>query len=125
MRVIRKDELNGSSRRIQNDNYTTTRFLLASDQAGVSLTDIVLMPGIREAYGYAALTESAYCLEGEATVTEAAGKREAITPGTMWVAEPGETFRFVAIRPTRLICVFTPPLEGDETGFAADMTVGT
>ncbi len=124
MNIIRKDDLKATSRHIVNDAYATTRFLLASDQVGVSFTDIVLAPGIEENYAYAVHTEIAYCLEGEAVVTDAAGRRETITPGTLWVARAGETFRFVALAPTRLICVFTPPLVGDETGFAADMAAG-
>jgi len=100
-----------------NNVYETTRFLLAEDGAGV--TDIVLAPGVRQVYGYAHNTEIAYCIEGEATLTDSAnGSEHAIVPGTMWVACPGEQFEFEAAAATRLICVFTPALEGGETGFA-------
>lgn len=120
MQIIRKDELRGSARHVQNDTYETVRFLLASDAAGASVADIVLQPGIEEGYGYADRTEIAYCIEGDAVLTDPTGAEHHIAPGTMWVARPGESFRFKATQPTRLICVFTPPLSGEETGFAAD-----
>lgn len=121
MRFIRKNDLRGSARHVRNDAYDTIRFLLAADGVGVTVTDNTLAPGIEETYGHDRHTEIAYCLEGEATITDSAGGRHDITPGTMWVADPGERFRFVASTPTRVICVFTPPFRGDESGFAADM----
>ena len=120
MQILRKEAL-PDSRRIRTAAYETHRFLLASDAAGATVTDIILRPGREETYGYDAHVEIAYCLEGAATLTDASGVAHAIAPGTMWVARPGERFRFVAQAPTRLICVFTPPLEGGETGFASDM----
>jgi len=35
-----------------------------------------------------------------------------------WIAEKGDCFTVEASLPTRLICVFTRPFEGSETGFA-------
>ncbi len=117
MQIIRKKALQRSERHLVNNVYETTRFLLAEDGPGVTVTDIVLAPGVRQVYGYAHNTEIAYCIEGEATLTDSAnGSVHAIVPGTMWVASPGEQFEAAAA--TRLICVFTPALEGGETGFA-------
>lgn len=121
MRIIRKSDYHGTSRHVTNDAYETTRLLLASDATGVSVTDIVLRPGKEEFYGYADRTEIAYCIEGEATITDAEGQTHQVAPCTLWVAKPGERFGFLASKLTRLICVFTPPLTGDEMGFAADM----
>lgn len=44
IRIIRKADLAGSSRNIKAPTYETTRFLLASDGYGVTVTDIVLTP---------------------------------------------------------------------------------
>lgn len=121
MQVIRKNDLQNTGRHIQNELYNTTRFLLASDNAGATVTDNVLAPDIEEVYGYDHHTEIAYCIEGEALITDAAGDRHTMLPGTMLVSRPGERFRLLASKPTRVICVFTPPLNGGETGFAKDM----
>jgi L-ectoine synthase len=88
---------------------------------GVTVTDIVLAPGIEEVYGYEHHIEIAYCLEGSAEIVdEKTGAHFQIDAGTMWIAKKGSRFRFRARIPTRCICVFTPPFEGGETGFAGD-----
>lgn len=119
--VIRKSDLAGTSRHVTTHAYETTRFLLREDDAGVTLTDIVIAPGVEETYGYDAHIEVAYCIEGRATLTDlSSGEAHSIEPGTLWAARQGERFRFIAHEPTRLICAFTPPFGGAETGFAGD-----
>ncbi len=122
VRIIHKSELAGTARHVRNDTYETYRFLLSADGVGVTITDIVLVPGIEATYGYDDHIEMAYCIEGQATLTDiATGTVHPIKPGTMWIARRGETFRFIASQATRLICVFNPAFEGHETGFAADL----
>jgi L-ectoine synthase len=121
VRTITKDELLGTSRHVKNDVYDTVRFLLEADGLGVTVTDNTLAPGREEIYGYDHHVEIAYCLEGDAELEEiGTGRVLKIMPGTMWVAEKGSRFRFLAHAPTRVICVFTPPFSGQETGFAGD-----
>jgi quercetin dioxygenase-like cupin family protein len=121
VRIISKDALRNTSRHIRNASYETFRFLLASDDVGVTVTDIVLAPGEEAIYGYDNHIEIAYCIEGEAVLQDSSGgPEERILPGVMWVAGRGDRFRFRALIPTRLICVFTPPFTGHETGFAGD-----
>ena len=119
--VKRKSELLGGPRHVKTHAYETVRFLLADDRAGVTLTDITLQPGIEATYGYDDHIEVAYCLEGRATLTDlSTGEAHEIVPGTLWAAAQHERFRFLASEPTRLICAFTPPFTGHETGFADD-----
>lgn len=121
VKIIRKSDIIGTSRHVRTHAYETHRFLLRSDGAGVTVTDIVLSPGIEETYGYDENIEVAYCIEGHAKLTDlATNVTTQISPGALWVANKGDRFRFVASVPTRLICVFTPPFDGGETGFAAD-----
>ena len=121
LRFIDKHALTGSSRHVVNETYETHRFLLAEDGLGVTVTDIMLQPDIEAVYGYDHHIEIAYCLEGEAIVRDHSTNTETqIVPGAMWVAEKGDRFSFIAKSPTRLICVFTPPFVGNETGFAGD-----
>jgi L-ectoine synthase len=117
--IKRKSDLLNTSRHVKTHAYETVRFLLQDDAAGVTLTDIVLQPGIEETYGYDDHIEVAYCLEGRATLTDlTTGTAHDIEPGTLWAATDHERFRFIAHEPTRLICAFTPPFSGIETGFA-------
>jgi L-ectoine synthase len=117
MRFVDKADLLGTDRDVTHANYRTTRLLIAADDAGVGLTDITLEPGIEDTYGYDDRTEIAYCISGDATVRDlSSGEVREIGPGVLWVAPPGSRFTFVARVPTRLVCIFDPPLEGSETG---------
>jgi L-ectoine synthase len=119
VQIIQKSKLTGTARHVRNETYETYRFLLSTDGVGVTITDIVLAPGIEATYGYDDHIEMAYCIKGDAILTDiATGTAHPIKPGTMWIARRGETFRFLAMQPTRLICVFNPAFEGHETGFA-------
>ena len=118
MRILHRDTL-PASRHVSAPTYDTVRLLIAEDDATIGLTDITLHPGIPAVYGYDHHLEVVYCLEGSAEIDKLDDAPvEQITPGSVWIARPGERFRFIAHAPTRLICVFTPPLQGDETGYA-------
>ena len=121
MLIKRKQDLLGTDRHVKTHAYETLRFLLEPDGAGVTLTDITLEPGIEETYGYENHSEVAYRLEGHAILTDLSGSSiHEICPGTLWAATQHERFRFLATEKTRLICAFTPPFAGFETGFAKD-----
>jgi L-ectoine synthase len=121
VQVVRKADLVGTARHVQREAYETYRFLLASDNIGLTLTDIVLVPGIEAIYGYNHHVEVAYYITGDATLTDVStGVSQRILPGTLWVAPRSARFRFLAHVSTRLICVFRPPFIGHETGFAGD-----
>ena len=121
VQIIRKEQLAGTTRHVRNETYETYRFLLDSDHANVTVTDILLFPNIEETYGYENHIEIAYCIEGNAELIDLSnGQTHSITPGTLWVAKRGDTFKFRASVPTRLICVFSPPFSGHETGFAGN-----
>ncbi len=120
IRIIRKADLAGTPRNVKAPTYETFRFLLDSDGTGVTVTDIVLKPGIEAEYGYDHHIEIAYCLEGRAKLWQEGTEPQEIVPGTMWVASKGTRFKFIAFEPTRLICVFNPAFSGHETGYAGD-----
>ncbi len=119
MQFHERSDLVGTDRDVTHDNYRTIRFLLAGDGAPVSLTDITLHPDREDVYGYDDRTEIAYCISGAARVVDLrTGHEREIGPGSLWVAPPGSRFRFLAREETRLVCVFSPPLDGHETGLA-------
>lgn len=76
LRFISKLELHGTARHVTNAAYETHRFLLAEDGVGVTVTDIMLRPGVDQVYGYDNHIEIAYCIEGEATIRDHAGGPE-------------------------------------------------
>jgi L-ectoine synthase len=118
---MRKQQLSGGPRHIRNEVYETYRFLLASDEVGITVTDIVLAARVEETYGYENHIEIAYCIEGAAEIFDIATQAtHAIAPGKLWVPQRGDRFRFCANERTRLVCVFLPAFTGQETGFAGD-----
>ncbi|PZG31347.1 L-ectoine synthase [Spongiactinospora gelatinilytica] len=110
-------DIQHTERDVHHEYYRSTRLLLAGDGAGVGLTDTTLHPGVKGTYGYSDRTEIAYCVSGAATAVDLeTGQGHAIAPGVLWVAPPGSRFTLTVTEPTRLICVFDPPIEGTETG---------
>jgi L-ectoine synthase len=121
MLIRRKADLIGTARHVKTHAYETVRFLLESDNAGLTVTDITLAPDLEEVYGSDTRLEIAYCIAGRARLQEVGSSTwHDIEPGTLWMARGGQHFRFVALEPTRLICVFDPAFTGLETGFARD-----
>lgn len=83
VQITRKVQLTDTHRHVRNETYETYRFLLASDDAEVTLTDIVLAPDIEAVYGYEQYIEIAYCIEGNAELTDlSTGQVHSITSGT-------------------------------------------
>ncbi|MGH8880414.1 MAG: ectoine synthase, partial [Stackebrandtia sp.] len=86
-------DLVGTPRDVVNENYTSTRILLAEDKVGIGLHDVVLNPGIKDTYGYTDRTEIAYCISGTATVVDIdTGQERSVRPGMLWIAPPGSRF---------------------------------
>jgi L-ectoine synthase len=112
-----RTDLVGTPREVVNANYHSTRILIAQDNLGVGMHDVVINPGIKDTYGYEDRTEIAYCISGTGTVVDLeTGQERRVRPGMLWVAPPGSRFTLSATEPLRLICIFDPPLEGAETG---------
>ena len=115
MLIKHKADLQGTPRAMSTDLWSTTRFLLREDGAGLTLTDVTIAKDDGHIYGYQHHSEVGYCLEGLATLEDlATGEIHDITPGSLWLAHKGERFRFVALETTRLITIFTPALVGPE-----------
>ena len=119
--VKRKSELLDSPRHVHTHAYESVRMLLAEDGLDVTVTDITLAPGVEETYGSDDHLEIAYCLAGQAKLTDLeSGVVHEVAPGTLWCAPRGSRFHFVASEPVRLVCVFRPAFEGQERGFAGE-----
>ncbi|MEO3802875.1 ectoine synthase [Nonomuraea sp. B1E8] len=103
----------GSAQDVDWTNGTSRRLLVAADGRGYTLTDTRVRPGTTTLLRYDRHLEACYCVEGEGRV-ETAGGLFTITPGTLYAPDPGEEHRLTSTGGMRLICVFNPPLKGDE-----------
>lgn len=113
--IIRKlSEIINSDRDIAWGNGQSRRFLLAKDGMSYTLTDTIINAGTESLLKYTNHLEACYCIEGEGEV-EADGIVYPIEPGTMYALDKHENHYLRAKTQMRLVCVFSPPLQGKES----------
>lgn len=103
-----------SERDVSWGNGKSRRFLVEKDGMGYSLTDTIVEAGTESLLEYKNHLEACYCIEGIGEV-EVDGEVHPITPGTMYALDRHEKHYLRAETTMRLICVFNPPLKGDES----------
>ena len=116
MKVIRTSEL--PQERIVNcpkGGFVSNRILLESDGMGYGMTKTVVPVGERQYWHYKSHLESCYCVSGKGLLTNATTNQYwAIEPDTTYVLDNHEPHYFEALEEVVLICVFNPPLKGQE-----------
>ncbi|TRV75563.1 ectoine synthase [Streptomyces sp. 130] len=97
-------------------NGLSRRFLTKSDGVGYSITDTTVRAGTKSRLEYRNHLESCYCIEGSGEVVELDGTVHPITPGRLYSLNEHDAHYLVASphEDLRLVCVFTPALQGDE-----------
>ncbi|PZT71688.1 MULTISPECIES: ectoine synthase [unclassified Streptomyces] len=97
-------------------NGLSRRFLTESDGVGYSITDTTVRAGTKSRLEYRNHLESCYCIEGSGEVIELDGTVHPITPGRLYSLDEHDAHFLVASphEDLRLVCVFTPALQGDE-----------
>lgn len=115
MIVKNLSDIENSKRDVSWGNGKSRRFLVEEDRMGYSLTDTIINPGTCSLLEYKNHLECCYCIEGEGEVeTVSDGKKHALKPGTMYALDRNDAHYLKAHSTLRLICVFNPPLKGDE-----------
>lgn len=114
MKIIKTQEL-PPERKVRFHSGISNRLLLASDGMGYSLTKTEIEAGKRVFQHYKNHLEACYCVSGKAILTDAVtGEDILIEPDTTYVLDDYDPHYFEAIEDTVLICVFNPPLKGNE-----------
>ena len=115
MIVRRLDELIGSERDVEAPTFRSRRFLLARDGLSFSFHDTWLFAGMETSMWYQHHVEVVYCIEGKGTLENLeTGEVHSVEPGVMYALDQHDRHRLVAHTDLRMVCVFTPPLTGDE-----------
>jgi L-ectoine synthase len=101
---------------VEGGDWTSARYLTKLDGLKFTITDTRVRAGTSNVYEYANHIEACLCIEGTGTV-EALASRETrhIGPGVLYCLDKHDRHRLTATTDMRLICVFTPALEGTET----------
>ncbi len=116
MIVTALTDILGTDRDVSGPGWSSRRLLLASDDMGFSMTDTLIKKGAVLELEYKHHMEACYCIAGK-------GEIECLNNGTIHQLEPfvlyaldkNDRHRVQAIgSDMRLVCVFNPPLTGQE-----------
>jgi L-ectoine synthase len=115
MIVRHLDQVVGTERDVEGPSFRSRRLLLARDGASFSFHDTVLHAGSVTTMWYRHHVEAVYCVEGAGSLENLeTGEAHAVGPGTFYCLDGHERHRLKADTDLRMMCVFTPPLTGDE-----------
>ena len=125
MIVRTASDVEGTKADARGDKWRSLRMLTRADGMGFTVTQTTIERGMEIELEYRYHLEACLCLEGELELVELAnGARHVIGPGTLYALDAHDHHVLRALGPSRLVCVFTPALAGDEThdasgGYAA------
>lgn len=117
MKVIDIRDIKGTDREVRcpNGNFISNRFLLESDGMGYSVTKTEIPKGTSAVWHYKNHLESCYCVSGLGAVrADGSHTWQVVSPDSMYVLDKNDRHEFKALEDVVLICVFNPPLRGQE-----------
>lgn len=115
MIVRRLEDVIDTDADVSATTWRSRRLLRARDGLRFSLHDTIIHAGTRTEMEYKHHVEAVYCVAGVGTLTEVrTGKVHVVTEGTLYVLDGHERHVLEARSELRLVCVFDPPIVGDE-----------
>lgn len=116
MIVCHVDRIRDTAADVAGEGWRSLRFGLAGDGLGFTMTETSIAAGTDHVLWYRHHLEGCYCIEGVGEVEDLAeGACHEIRAGTFYALDRHDRHRFRALTDMRLVCVFSPPLEGAET----------
>lgn len=107
-------DISNSERDVEWGNGRSRRLLIKNDGMGYSVTDTIVDANTESLLEYKNHMEACYCIEGEGEV-EVNGIIYPIKPGTLYALDQHDKHYLRAKTYMRLVCVFTPALQGHES----------
>ncbi|AZG07676.1 ectoine synthase [Pigmentiphaga sp. H8] len=106
----------GTENEVSTPTWTSRRVLLKKDGMGFSFHETIIHPGTETHIWYKNHVEAVWCIEGDGEIeTVADGKVYKLGPGVVYALnENDEHYLRGGKEPLRVICVFNPPLTGQE-----------
>lgn len=109
------EEITGTERDVETENWRSRRIVLAGDGVGFSLHETVLQPGTVNDFWYANHVEAVFVVEGEGELYDKdSGTTHRLGPGSTYVLDGHERHQLRTHTLMRTVCVFTPPVTGRE-----------
>lgn len=116
MIVRTASEVEGTKADARGDKWRSLRMLTHADGMGFTVTQTTIEQGMEIELEYRHHLEACLCIEGELEVEDlATGDRHVVGPGTLYALDAHDHHILRAKEPSRIVCVFTPALAGDET----------
>lgn len=116
MIVRHLQQIEGGPRTVSGANWTSRRLLLAADGMGFSMHDTLISAGTSTRMHYRYHLEAVYCIEGDGELERVGSdERYRVQPGMLYALDQHDCHVLHAHTALRLICVFSPPLCGEET----------
>jgi L-ectoine synthase len=115
--IIRQfSEIAQSPSAVHAENWSSFRLLTKTDGMGFSMNETWINAGTETHIWYKHHFEAVYCIEGEGEIEPyGSGAPIPIVPGMLYALNEHDRHLLRAKTKLRLICVFNPPLRGDET----------
>lgn len=108
-------ELIDTPRDVHAQTWNSRRLLLARDGMGFSMHDTLIHAGTETRMCYRHHLEAVYCIEGEGSLEDlGSGERWPLRAGTLYALDGNEEHVLRADTQLRMICVFNPPVTGQE-----------
>lgn len=118
MKVINVKELSGTSREVKcpDGGFTSLRPILKRDGMGYSITITTIYPEAGpQIWHYKRHLESCYCVSGNGLLLNMqTGEIHNIHSGVIYILDNHDKHQFTALTKVELVCVFNPPLFGNE-----------
>lgn len=110
-----RDDVMGTEREVKSRSWVSRRLLLQQDGMGFSFHETIVDVGAELAMAYRHHLESVYCVAGEGEILEkATGVVHPILSGTLYALNQHDAHVLRAKTQLTLMCVFNPPLHGQE-----------
>lgn len=116
MIVVRSQDVANTARHAQGPGWDSKRLLVKQDGVGYSLHETRVHEGAELRLHYKNHYEANYCVAGEGEVVDlATGQTHPIRAGTLYVLNLHDEHILRATKgDLQLVCVFNPPLTGEE-----------
>jgi L-ectoine synthase len=115
--VRRLEDIVGTEKEVGGDSlgWTSRRLLLKGDGMGFSLHDTLIHPRTPLHLHYKHHLEAVYMIEGKAKIRDSkSGDTHELLPGTVYALNGHEEHVLEAEVLSRFVCVFNPPVLGNE-----------
>ena len=117
MIVTTVEEKRRTERHVTGPGWTSTRLIVKADGMGYSVHDTRVLEGAELHLHYKNHLETNYCISGEGEVVDVeTGQTYPLRPGSVYALDRNDRHIVRAMKgDLHLVCVFNPPLSGQET----------